>query len=155
MPDHPDIRFKYDEDAGVFTIHRDGGDGSTYGFSGRPDADGVFRDDQGRAYARRLADGTIIIDLDALPQPKTDTANSDNQPKLCPDPVRDKRNLLDENGNLDPTKVDRAAEYQAYISGIVNPRKSLPIGLADTVRVPVALGQTDVRHHGGDRDRRS
>jgi hypothetical protein len=62
VPDHPDIRFKYDEDAGVFTIHRDGGDGSTYGFSGRPDADGVFRDNQGRAYARRLADGTIIID---------------------------------------------------------------------------------------------
>ncbi len=138
VPDHPDIKFKYDDDAGVFTIHRDGADGSTYGFSGRPDADGVFRDGQGRAYARRLADGTIIIDPDALPGPKTDTSNGDTQPKLCPDPGPDKRYLLDENGNLDESKVDRAAKYQAYISSIVNPQDPLPIGLA--VNLPNPLG---------------
>jgi hypothetical protein len=142
VPDHPDIKFKCAEDAGVFTIHRDGGDGSTYGFSARPDADGVFRDDQGRAYARRLADGTIIIDPDALPGPKTDTANGDTQPKLCPDPVADKRHLLDENGNLDESKVDRAAEYQAYISKLVNPGNSLPIGLA--VELPNPLGRDPI-----------
>ena len=136
VPDHPDIKFKYDAAAFRFTIYRDGGDGSTYGFTGRPDEDGVFRDDQGRAYARRLTDGTLIIDLDALPGPKTDPANA--QPKLCPDPGPDKRHLLDENGNLDESKVDRAAEYQAYISRIVNPQNALPIGLA--VDLPNPLG---------------
>ncbi len=142
VPDHPDIKFKYDEDAGVFTIHRDGGDGSTYGFSGRADADGVFRDGQGRAYARRLADGTIIIDPDTLPGAKTDTATGDVQPKLCPDPGPDRRPLLDENGNLDESKIDRAARYQAYVSSIVNPQNPLPIGLA--VELPSPLGDDPI-----------
>jgi hypothetical protein len=138
LPDHPDVKFTYDDETGLLTIHRDGADGGSYGFSGRVGEDGVFRDDQGRAVARRLADGSIIIDPDALAGPKADTANSDNQPKLCPDPGPDRRNLLDENGNLDKSKVDRAAEYQAQISSIVNPGKSLPIGLA--VELPNPLG---------------
>ena len=138
VPDHPDIKFKYDEDAGVFTIHRDGGDGSTYGFSGRPDADGVFRDGQGRAYARRLADGTIVVDPDSLPRPKTDTATGDIQPKLCPDPGPDRRPLFRADGTLDPAKVDDAARYQAYISKLINPDQPLPIGMA--VELPNPLG---------------
>lgn len=139
VPDHPDIRFKYDEDAGVFTIHRDGGDGGTYGFSGRPDADGVFRDDQGRAFARRLADGTIIIDPDALPGPKTDSATTNPQPKLCPDPSADRpRGLHGPDGQIDPAKIDNAARYQRYISEFVNGKENaLDIGLGVALTNPV------------------
>jgi hypothetical protein len=138
VPDHPDIRFKYDEDAGVFTIHRDGGDGSTYGFSGRPDADGVFRDDQGRAFARRLADGTIIIDPDALPGPKTE-ATTTSQPKLCPDPSADvPRGLHGPDGKIDPEKIDNAARYQRYVSEVVNGKENaLEIGLGVALLNPV------------------
>ena len=136
VPDHPDIRFKYDDDAGVFTIHRDGGDGSTYGFSGRTDADGVFRDDQGRAFARRLADGTIIIDPDALPGPKATTTP---QPKLCPDPSADvPRGLHGPNGEIDPAKIDNAARYQKYVSEVVNGKENaLDIGLGVALPNPV------------------
>ena len=145
VPDHPDIRFKYDEDAGVFTIHRDGGDGSTYGFSGRPDADGVFRDDQGRAFARRLADGTIIIDPDALPGPKTDSATTNPQPKLCPDPSADvPRGLHGPDGEIDPAKIDNAARYQRYVSEVVNGKENaLDIGLGVALTDP-ATGKSVV-----------
>ena len=137
LPDHPDIQFTYDEDAGVFTVHRDGGDGSSYGFSGRPDADGVFRDDQGRAFARRLADGTIIIDPDALPGPKTDSATT-NQPKLCPDPSADRpRGLHGPDGKIDPAKIDNAAIYQRYVSEVVNGKENaLEIGLGVALTDP-------------------
>ena len=138
VPDHPDIRFKYDEDTGVFTIHRDGADGSTYGFSARPDADGVFRDDEGRAFARRLADGTIIIDPDALPGPKTDSATTNPQPKLCPDPSADvPRGLHGPDGEIDPAKIDNAARYQRYISEVVNGKENaLEIGLGVALTDP-------------------
>jgi len=145
VPDHPDIKFKYDDDAGVFTIHRDGGDGSTYGFSARPDADGIFRDDEGRAFARRLADGTIVIDPDALPGPKADSATTNPQPKLCPDPSADvPRGLHGPDGEIDPVKIDNAARYQRYVSEVVNGKENaLDIGLGVALTDP-ATGRSVV-----------
>lgn len=138
VPDHPEIRFKYDEGMGHFTIYRDGGDGSSYGFSALPDADGVFRDNEGRAFARRLADGTIVIDPDALPGPKTDSATTKPQPKLCPDPSADvPRGLHGADGEIDPEKIDNAARYQKYISEVVNGKENaLDIGLGVALTDP-------------------
>jgi len=110
----------------------------TRGFSGRPDADGVFRDGQGRAFARRLADGTIIIDPDAPPGPKTDTATTNPQPKLCPDPSADvPRGLHGPDGEIDPAKIDNAARYQRYVSEVVNGKENaLEIGLGVALTDP-------------------
>lgn len=131
VPDHPEIKFKYDEGMGLFTIHRDGGDGSSYGFSAQPGTDGVFRDAEGRAFARRLADGTIVIDPDTLPGPKADAVTTNPQPKLCPDPSADvPRGLHGPDGEIDPAKIDNAARYQKYISEVVNGKENaLDFGL--------------------------
>jgi hypothetical protein len=145
VPDRPDVRFKYDDDERVLTIHRDGADGSTYGFSAKPGPDGVFRDDQGRAFARRLDDGTVVIDPDTLPSADSGPSTRNNQPKLCPDPSADRaRGLHGEDGEIDPEKIDNAARYQRYISEVVNGKaNALPIGLGVALTDP-ATGKSVV-----------
>jgi hypothetical protein len=139
LPDHPDIKFTYDDEMGRLTIHRDGADGGSHGFSGQLGHDGVFRDDQGRAFARRLDDGTIVFDPDALPDLKAGPATTNDQPKLCPDPSQDRRRgLHGPDGEIDPEKIDNAARYQKYISEVVNGKENaLDYGLGVALTNPV------------------
>jgi hypothetical protein len=126
VPGRPDLRFKYDSGAGSLTIFRDG-DGKSLGFTAKPGPDGVYRDEEGRAFARQLDGELILLDPNALPGAGTGSSTRDNQPKLCPDPGDDKKG---------PREKDIA--YQGYVSSLVNPQSPLSPGLGVQLWNPVS-----------------
>jgi hypothetical protein len=131
LPDRPDIAYHYDLDTGTPTLTRDG----TPFYAGHIGPDGVFRDEDGRALGRALNSG-IILDPDALPgyasradadaqsrglaQPLAQADTDHSEPKLCPDPERDRPSRASsgqsagELGEFD----DRAAAYQFQVTGL-------------------------------------
>ena len=123
LPDRPDLSFDFDEDAGVFHLYQDQSAGRRLLFVGKPDADGIIRDTDGRAIGRKLDSSVVILDPDSLPGSKPE----DNKPKLCPDPGGDR-----------PGPRDKDKAYQAYVSKVVNPEAPLPSGLAVKLRNPVS-----------------
>jgi len=125
LPGHPDITFKFDKQAGVLRLWRDGQSAGDIIFEGHPDKDGVFRDAAGNPIARALPDGTLFVDPDALPKIDGRSGNDDNQPRLCPAPTKDQ-----------PGADDKDRAYQDYISRLVN-GVALPKGFAVSLFNPV------------------
>ena len=137
VPGRPDLTFKYDDGEGVLRLFRDTEQGRGLLLTARPDADGIFRDDQGNAIGRKIPDA-VVIDPDTLPRTRTSPNVDDNEPKVCPDPTRDKnRGQFAEDGSIDPAKIDDAARYQTYISNLVNPINPLPMGMAVKLLNPI------------------
>jgi hypothetical protein len=126
IPGRPDLRFKYDSGEGSLTIFRDG-DGKSLGFTAKPGPDGVFRDEEGRAFARQLDGELIMLDPNSLPGASTGSSARENQPQLCPDPGDDKKG---------PREKDIA--YQGYVSSLVNPQSPLAPGLGVQLWNPVS-----------------
>ena len=122
LPERPDVDFEYNYDGDILTLWQGEGANSQVIFRGRPDAEGLIRDESGHAVGRKLADGSVIIDPDAVPDTigSRSATDDDNDPKLCPDPVKDRPGH----------KTERAIDYQAFISGLVNPHDPLPPGMA-------------------------
>jgi hypothetical protein len=50
----------------------------------------AFRDAQGRVVGRVLSSGNVAIDAAAVSPDLVD----DDEPRLCPDPVKDKRTII-------------------------------------------------------------
>jgi hypothetical protein len=125
LPGHPDITFKFDKQAGVLRLWRDGQSPDDTIFEGHFDKDGVFRDAAGNPIARQLPDGTLFIDPNALPKIDSRSANDDDQPRLCPAPTKDQ-----------PGADDKDRAYQDYISRFVN-GVALPKGFAVSLFNPV------------------
>jgi hypothetical protein len=117
LPERPDVSFNFDQETGVLTLYQRTEGGQKIIFAGRPDRDGVFRDDDGNAVARRL-DNSVLVDPDALPgggSPK-----EKDEPKLCPAPTEE---------NIEGRK-DRSLRYQRQITGL---RDGLDVKLPDPV----------------------
>lgn len=130
LPDYPDIRYFYDEDAGSFGLRAD--DGQVL-FQGKMGGDGLIRTDQDDVVGRNTG-GSVIVDIDkigsvlaaqvdnsatevdaaAIAQETTDDA------KLCPDPEPDRP------GGKSP----RSIAYQELVSTLVNPEHPIPPGFA-------------------------
>lgn len=102
LPDAPDFAYRFDQGAGHLTVTREHDDGTSERvFDGRPDAQGVFRDEDGNAVGRFLGD-SVALDADAIrgyeARRKSDSAAqagaaaqsiaiARTEPKLCPDPT--------------------------------------------------------------------
>lgn len=127
LPDQPDLSFEFDEGAGRLRLYRQDNDGRSLVFEGRPDADGIIRDDEGHAIGRKLDGSVVIIDPDALPGAGSDRGG-DGRPKLCPDSGDDRPG----------GKKDKDLAYQAYVSSLVNPEEPLEPGLAVKLFNPIA-----------------
>ncbi|MDE2228974.1 MAG: hypothetical protein KGL11_08040 [Alphaproteobacteria bacterium] len=133
VPGNADVSFQFDRGTGVLTLSRS--DDGTVLFSGRYDGDGIFRDANGNAFGR-VVDGAVVLDPDALPgyassskpaaqsrtstQAQSQTDANRNEPKLCPDPSKDRPGS--------DRSVDAVA-HQAYVTG-------LPPGLAVNLTDP-------------------
>ncbi|HEX7968829.1 MAG TPA: Tox-REase-5 domain-containing protein, partial [Stellaceae bacterium] len=125
LPDRPDLSFEYDEGARRLRLYRQDNDGRSLVFEGRPDADGIIRDDAGHAIGRKLDGSVVIIDPDTLPGSGSDRGGAG--PKLCPDPGDDRPG----------GKKDKDIAYQAYVSSLVNPEEPLEPGLAVKLFNPI------------------
>jgi hypothetical protein len=107
LPVRPDITYHYDLDTGTLTLALDGAPF----YAGHIGADGVFRDEDGRALGRGV-NSSLILDPDALPGPASQAgvrsqADSDrDDPKLCPAPSEE---------NITGRK-ERALAYQEQIT---------------------------------------
>jgi len=64
VPDRPDLSFEFDEGAGRLRLYRQDGDSRSLVFEGRPDADGIIRDNDGHAIGRKLDGSVVILDPD-------------------------------------------------------------------------------------------
>jgi hypothetical protein len=106
LPDRPDLSYEFDQGANRLRLFRQNGDSRSLVFEGRPDADGIIRDNDGHAVGRKLDDSVVIIDPDTLPG--AGTRNDDGRPKLCPDPGDDRKGR----------KSDKDLDYQTQISGL-------------------------------------
>jgi Restriction endonuclease fold toxin 5 len=128
LPDRPDVNFEYNYDGDILTLWEGEGANSRSIFRGRPDAEGVIRDKVGHAVGRKLSDGSIIIDPDAVPDTKGsgDATDDKNEPKLCPDREPDKPGR----------KTEQSIAYQTFIGTLNNPHDPLPPGLAVTLSKP-------------------
>jgi len=134
LPDAPEYSYRFDQGTGVLTVSHQHEDGtSEVLFHGRYEAGGVFRDEDGNAIGRTL-DGAIALDADAIrgyearkksrdqsgagAVPRAATIADTDEPRLCPDPSKDKSGY----------KSPGALAYQMYVGMVVN-GKPLPIGL--------------------------
>jgi hypothetical protein len=126
VPGRPDLRFKFDSGEGSLTIFRDG-DGKSLGFTAKPGPDGVYRDEEGRAFARQLDGELILLDPHALPNAQTLPSKDTSDPEICPDPGDDK-----------PGARPKDIAYQAYVSLTVNSDSPLSPGLAVRLWNPVS-----------------
>jgi Restriction endonuclease fold toxin 5 len=73
---------------------------------GHPDADGIIRDNDGRAIGRRIEGSVVILDPDTLPGARTRI--DDGRPKLWPDESKDRGGQ----------KNEKDIEYQMQITGL-------------------------------------
>jgi hypothetical protein len=106
LPDRPDLSYEFDQGANRLRLFRQDGDSRSLVFEGRPDADGIIRDNDGHAVGRKLDDSVVMIDPDTLPG--AGSRNDDGRPKLCPDPSDDRKGR----------KSDKDLDYQTQISGL-------------------------------------
>lgn len=102
LPDAPDFAYRFDQGRGHLTVTREHDDGTSERvFDGRPDAQGVFRDEDGNAVGRFFGE-SVALDADAIrgyeARRKSDSAAqagaaaqsiaiAQTEPKLCPDPT--------------------------------------------------------------------
>lgn len=108
LPDQPDVRYRYDQEAGTLELFRfDEQHEGQIIVAGRADADGVFRDDEGRALGRQL-DGSVIVDPDALPDAARRSDSERDEPRVCPTPTEE--NIVG--------RTERALAYQEQITGL-------------------------------------
>ncbi len=126
LSDAPDFSYHFDQGTGVLTVSRRHDDGTSETvFSGRHDADGVFRDEDHNAIGRHLG-SSVALDADAIrgyearaksngqssvgADAQAGTALDRNDPKACPDPGPDKPGF----------KSAGAIAYQMYVGKQVN-----------------------------------
>ena len=102
----PDLSYEYDEGARTLRLYQQDGDRRSVIFEGRPDIDGIIRDDDGQAVGRKLGDSVVLLDPDTLPG--AGARSDDGQPKLCPDPREDRGGQ----------KNEKDIQYQMQISGL-------------------------------------
>ena len=110
VADRPDLRYEYDQGAATLRLYQQDGDRRSIVFQGRPDADGIIRDNDGHAVGRKLGDSVVMLDPDALPGAGAGSPRGPggDKPKLCPDPTEESTE----------GRKDRSIEYQAYVSGL-------------------------------------
>ena len=109
----PGLRYSWNRDEALLHFTYEGPNGQRHVVTAQLDDD-VFRDGQGRVVGRLLPGGTLAIDPDAI----SSDLVKDDEPRLCPAPVKDRR-----TNNL-------GLAYEMYVRGIINPGNPTPPKLA-------------------------
>ncbi len=109
VPEIPGLRYSWDRDETLLHLTYDDVDGGQHTFSAQLDGD-VFRNAQGRVIGRVLSGSNVAIDAAAVSPDLVD----EGEPKLCPDPMKDRRTN------------DLGLAYENYIKSIVNPENPTP-----------------------------
>ena len=123
FPGRSDLSYSIDHDTGTLRLMRADDPDPTHALVAQLGPDGIYRDVETRLpIARALGEGATLIDLDRAPAAMDESAERDEEPKLCPDPKPDHaggRRLFDEL-------------YQQYVRDQINPqrRPQLPPDLA-------------------------
>jgi len=86
VPEIPGLRYSWDRDETLLHLTYDDVDGGQHTFSAQLDGD-VFRNAQGRVIGRVLSGSNVAIDAAAVSPDLVD----EGEPKLCPDPMKDRR----------------------------------------------------------------
>lgn len=106
----PGLHYSWNPDERGIHLTYDSADGSHRVFFASLDKEDVFRDGQGRAVGRVLPGDTIALDPAAI----SSDLVQDDEPRLCPAPVKDRRTN------------DLGLDYENYIKSIVNPGNPTP-----------------------------
>jgi hypothetical protein len=109
VPEIPGLRYSWNRDETLLRLTYEDPDGNQHTFSAQLDGD-VFRDPQGRVIGRVLSGSNVAIDAAAVSSDLVD----EEEPRLCPDPVKDRRTN------------DKGLAYENYIKTIVNPENPTP-----------------------------
>ena len=107
----PGLHYSWNPDERGIHLTYDGPDGSHHVLFASLDQEDVFRDGEGRAVGRVLPGDTIVLDPAAI----SSDLVKDDEPRLCPAPVRDRRTN------------DLGLDYEIYIKSIVNPENLTPL----------------------------
>jgi hypothetical protein len=109
VPEIAGLRYSWNRDETLLHLTYEDPNGGQHTFSAQFDGD-AFRDAQGRIIGRVLSAGNVAIDAAAV---SSDLGDEDD-PRLCPDPVKDRRTN------------DKGLAYENYIKSIVNPENPTP-----------------------------
>lgn len=133
VPEIPGLRYSWNRDETLLRLTYDDPDGGQRIFAAQLDGD-VFRDAQGRVIGRVLSGSTVAIDAAAVSSDLVD----DDEPRLCPDPVKDKRTN------------DLGLDYENYIKSIVNPENPTPTYMGYVLpKVAGSVAFDDCEHSTG------
>jgi hypothetical protein len=113
VPQIPGLRYSWNRDETQFHLTYDAPDGTHRTWTAILEDD-VFRDEKGNIVGRVLPRGTIVIDPAAISQGSL----RDDEPKLCPAPVKDRRTN------------EKGLAFEIYVKSIVNPGNPTPPDMA-------------------------
>ncbi len=82
----PGLRYSWNRDEALLYFTYEDSDGQQHTLTAQLDGD-VFRDGQGRVVGRLLPGGTLAIDPNSI----SSDLVQDDEPRLCPAPVKDRR----------------------------------------------------------------
>jgi Restriction endonuclease fold toxin 5 len=129
----PGLRYSWNRDETLLHLTYDDSDGDERTFPAQLDGD-VFRDTHGRVIGRVLSGGTVAIDAAAVSADLVD----EDEPRLCPDPVKDRRTN------------DLGLDYENYIKRVVNPENPTPSYMGYVLsNVAKAVSFDDCEHSTG------
>jgi hypothetical protein len=113
VPDIPGLRYSWNRDETQLLLKYDGPDGAHHAWTATLEDD-LFRDKDGNIVGRVLPQGTIVVDTAAASR----SLVQDDEPKLCPKPVKDRR--TNEKGKA----------FEIYVKSIINPGNPTPPDMA-------------------------
>lgn len=109
----PGLRYSWNRDETQLCLTYDAPDGTRRAWTAILEDD-VFRDEKGNIVGRVLPRGIIAIDSAAISQGSL----RDDEPKLCPAPVKDRRTN------------EKGLAFEIYIKSIINPGNPTPPDMA-------------------------
>jgi hypothetical protein len=125
VPELPGLSYVWNRDEATLHLTYQG-KGSTRVINASLGLDDVFRDAKGRAVARVLPNDSLAVDPAAI----SPDLVSDDEPKLCPIPVKDKPGRGEEKGKTDK-------DYEDQVKRLVNPDNPTPRGFGVVLLNPV------------------
>ena len=144
----PGLHYVWYEDETRITFTRGTGPDRQIVLTADLGADGVFRDSRQRVIGRALGD-SVVLDMDALhaelPGSKSDQPD---EPKLCPDPDKDKNGR--DKGGMETEQSKKDKDYEDYIKKLINPENPTPRGFGYQLPNPEQGGKLvfyDDCHH--------
>jgi hypothetical protein len=113
VPEIPGLRYSWSRDETQLRLTYDAPGGTHYTWTAILEDD-VFRDEKGNIVGRVLPRGTIVIDPAVISQGLV----RDDEPKLCPAPVKDRRTN------------EKGLAFEIYVKSIINPANPTPPNMA-------------------------